>query len=138
MYKRNRPHIAILLGCLVLLVVSVACSPTRATKKAPSSTQSPPLYPSAQRVDVQYINAGEVKPEQLVSFETNDSTQTVLGFYKDVLAKDGWTLSPELSSPDRLYFSWADGTAYELVATVTSARVGLTKVELKLLTMAPE
>ena len=102
-----------LLGGLVTLLsiglILVAAFPGRHKP----NTQSPPIFPGAQQVQVQQFDEAlhPVEPYKVISFKTSDRPEAILAFYKDTLAKDGWRVTdyPENRDPLRLHAYWDDG-----------------------------
>src|SRR5258708_5612591 len=99
-----------------MLALLTACT-SLVAQQPPPSTVNPPSYPSAQALDIKKSN-GPRGPVQVMTFQTTDSPQQVLTYYKDLLQKDGWHLHPDLQEPGKLYLDWVSGDsgsgAYEL------------------------
>lgn len=62
--------------------------------------KSIPVYPNSNDVRV-YASSGfpDGSPSGDITFDTNDSTEAVLNFYKQELSKRGWQLEQESESP---------------------------------------
>jgi hypothetical protein len=125
--------------CLVAMLLVVACTSTGTPPKpVPPTALEPPVYPNAINVQAREVDSGEAVPAQDITFETSDSPQQVMSFYKDILGRDGWEFNSELSTSDFLYFRWVDYSAYSLVVTIKPGEAGALRVELYLLTILAE
>src|SRR5213592_1748601 len=78
---------------LAILVSLTACSTERAPK-----TQTIPSYPGAHEIKNVTTHDGSMRTEQRLEFETSDKPEAVFAYYKDLLVKDGWFRSDDLSS----------------------------------------
>jgi hypothetical protein len=122
-----------------ILVLLAACYSFLA-QQPPQSALNPPVYPGAQQVQDKKSD-GERGPIRVITFERSSTPTQVLGYYTDLLQRDGWELHTGLSEPSKLYFGWVDGAssspAYELYVDVKSSSTWQTHVELTLKTTLP-
>jgi len=133
---RKRNSTGHLLTCVLIMWILSACAgPWDAFRQHPNSTKSPPVYPGAQQVDRATFQNGETVPVQVITFYTQDTTDDVLTFYKDTLAKDGWSLDSTLSTANDLRFTWESGTTIYHLDVVVEAESGKgTRVVVRLAT----
>lgn len=88
-------RVPIAVGCLALLFALCACSRFADPPHVPppASVKAPPTYPAAQQVVITPTVFFKDIPSENVSFETTDSVAQVLDYYKQILLKEGWTVS---------------------------------------------
>lgn len=86
-----------------------------------------PIYSAAYDVKVERMRVGNLKNK--TTFVTKDSGQLVLGFYKDIMAKNPqWRLYIDMT--DALEFSTPPEAEYTLVVVIRATVLGQTFVEL--------
>jgi hypothetical protein len=93
--------------CAVILFALLGCA-SQASQTPPPSTQKPLMYPNAQQIRVSSIKDGMPVPASIVDFQTSDSTEQVLQFYKDELLREQWDVGYR-DTPNELDAYWRDG-----------------------------
>jgi hypothetical protein len=79
---------------------------------------------------------GGVVSEQNATFTTTDKPAVIFAFYEDALAKDGWNLQTDVSTPSQRIFGWADtapGTSYTFAVFIRSTNDKQSVVQVQLL-----
>jgi hypothetical protein len=132
----RRNYTEYILTCLLVMWVLSSCSaPWDALGQDPDSTKSPPIYPKAYQIDRTTLENGESIPVHVVTFYTQDTPDEVLTFYKDTLAKDGWSLDSSLSTANDLRFTWERGTSFYHLDVIVEVETGKgTRVVVRLAT----
>jgi len=118
------------------LATLVACSVVPRSE-IPASAQNPPNYPNAQQVKTEE----EVGARKIITFQTSDAPADVCTYYRDTLAKDGWS-QVECASGSKAItgnFEWLQtdlngptDVAYRIVLTAKAIESGQTSVKLDL------
>ncbi len=126
-----------LLSCALLVSCLIGCTVSKTSANDPGpNLQSLPLFPQAQQVKIQSIL--RMDQEQVTSFQTQDTPEAVLEFYRTHLTQDGWDpISWLTPTPRGLAFNWAGNAKhpdYAINITITSAYPQETKVEVNLIT----
>jgi len=110
---------------LVLLTLSIliGCSPVQGV------TVSCPSLPSPPQGAEDLVTGKDSQGRELDMFQTNDTPESILAYYKDALLRIGWKVALERADGDR--FSYPESSPNEpcLVDILTSkAGDGRTKV----------
>jgi hypothetical protein len=122
---KNRNVARLIIAALLLLGVALLTIPlyilasyfySNNVPGAPASTKNPPIYPGAEDVRSREERQFPGTRIQIVTFQTSDEPDTVITFYKDALAKDGWTVGPA-SQPVEYYDYDTNGGWKERPAT---------------------
>lgn len=133
----NSRFIGIIAGAIVITVLSVflirnydqqhyACPTIRR-----SASLSIPAYPNAQQ-EHPIMEPGGGGNVQHTGFQTSDPPQTIIAFYKDRLAKEGWRLAEHT---DDIFFRFGQTEAvplYSLDLEVTPTARNGTSVRVRL------
>jgi hypothetical protein len=133
----NSRIIGLIASIIVMTVISVFLIRTYAQQHyaCPTIRRSAPLsipaYPNAQQEHpiIQPEDGGNV---QHIGFQTNDSPQTIIAFYKERLAKEGWLLAERT---DDSFFRFGQTEAvplYSLDVEVTPTARNGTAVRVRL------
>lgn len=125
-----RRHCALLI-CGAALLLS-ACAP--AGKPQPPEATAVPTYPSIQQAvtpqPTLYANE-QPPPDSVALFQTQDKPDTVLAYYNNALAPDGWTAHAQTTQGVQ-EFTWEGGCPlHRLLVTAVSLPSGMTTVEVK-------
>jgi hypothetical protein len=91
-----------------------------------------PEYPNAENTqNGTFIDNEEGYPERVTTFQTKDSPQKVLSFYKGRLVSAGWDVTFDTDIP-YVFFDSSACPYYALYLTATSGANEMTDVELRL------
>ena len=97
------------------------------------STLALPEYSNAENTRTSSFKDNEDGyPEQVITFQTRDSPQKVLGFYKGRLVNAGWEVSFDTDIP-YAFVDPRDCPYYVLYLTATPGANEMTDVELRLI-----
>jgi hypothetical protein len=108
-----------------------ACGPSSFALRPPISLQAIPSYPQAQSLT--HRTEHDLDEMTTIAFETQDTPQTVLAFYKITLQGYRWTSEKEQA--DALVYVDTSGCPWYSLSIVTSKQSSLrTNVRVRLLT----
>ena len=91
------------LTLVLAVILLVACS-----DGPPVSTQNPPSYPNATKVQERKLGPEDsiLNIYRSVTFTTPDTPEAVLVFYREQLETDGWQTEQFQPDPQALLFRW--------------------------------